>query len=95
VDPASVVPLLASVLGIGAKAGYQPVPVDGRDHASARSGRNRRSRSTPTAVMRFVKLTGSIDDVQENVARIRLASDIDRRDYDVSRIMHAAMVAPG
>jgi class 3 adenylate cyclase/tetratricopeptide (TPR) repeat protein len=29
-DPVSVVPLLAPVLGIGAEAGYQPVPAEGR-----------------------------------------------------------------
>ena len=30
VDPVSVVPLLAPVLGIGAEAGYEPVPAQGR-----------------------------------------------------------------
>ena len=29
-DPVSVVPLLAPVLGIGAEAGYEPVPAEGR-----------------------------------------------------------------
>ena len=29
-DPETVVPLLAPVLGIGAEAGYQPVPAEGR-----------------------------------------------------------------